>query len=132
MDTYRAVKASFDRCGESDGFYDTFYDTFLAKSPDIPALFAHTDFTKQKLLLKATIAIMVRHRIDDERARQVLAQVAQTHNRSRQNINPELYRLWLDSLCETVRQHDPEFSPALEAQWRERMQEGIDVIVAHY
>jgi Globin len=98
MDTYRAVKASFDRCGESDGFYDTFYDTFLAKSPDIPALFAHTDFTKQKLLLKATIAIMVRHRIDDERARQVLAQVAQTHNRSRQNINPELYRLWLDSL----------------------------------
>ena len=132
MDTYHAVRASFDRCGESAGFYDTFYDTFLIKSPDIPALFAHTDFTKQKLLLKATIAIMVRHRIDDERARQVLIKVAQTHNRSGYNIKPELYRLWLDSLCETVRQHDPEFTPDLEAQWRARMQEGIDVIVAQY
>jgi hypothetical protein len=28
MDTYQAVKASFDRCGESDGFYDTFYCPF--------------------------------------------------------------------------------------------------------
>ena len=93
MDTYQAVKASFDRCGESDGFYDTFYDRFLAKSPDIPALFAHTDFTKQKLLLKATIAIMVRHSIDDARAREVLAKVAQTHNRNGHNIKPELYRL---------------------------------------
>jgi hemoglobin-like flavoprotein len=132
MDTYHAVKASFDRCGESDGFYDMFYDTFLAKSPDIPALFARTDFRKQKLLLKATIVIMVRHRIDDERARQALAKVAQTHNRSGYNIKPELYRLWLDSLCETVRQHDPEFTSDLEVQWRERMQEGIGVIVAEY
>ena len=109
-----------------------YYDTFLSKSPDIPALCAHTDFKKQKLLLKATIAIMVRHRIDDARARQVLAKVAQTHNRSGYNIQPGLYRLWLGSLCETVRQHDPECTLDLEAQWRERMQEGIEVIVAQY
>jgi hypothetical protein len=49
---------------------------------------AQTDYTKQRLLLKATIAMMVRHRIGDERARQVLAKVAQTHNRSGYNIQP--------------------------------------------
>ena len=132
MDTYQAVQTSFDRCGESDRFYDTFYDRFLAKAPEIPALFAHTDFKKQKLLLKATITIMVRSRIDDSRAQQVLEKVAQTHNRNGYNIAPELYKLWLDSLCETVRQHDSQYTPVLEAQWRERMQEGIEVIIAQY
>ena len=59
MDTFEAVKNSFARCGESDGFYDTFYEVFLGKSPEIPPLFAKTDFKKQKQVLKATVALMV-------------------------------------------------------------------------
>ena len=132
MDPYQAVDESFNRCGESDAFYDTFYDVFLAKSPEIPPLFAQTDFRKQKELLKATIKIMVRHRLDDEKCRRVLDQVAETHSRKRHNIRPELYNLWLDSLCETVRSHDSMFTPELEDQWRQQMKESIDFIVAKY
>src|SRR5262245_29427908 len=98
MEAFQAVHESFDRCGESEAFYDTFYKVFLGKSPEIPPLFAHTDFKKQKLLLKATVGIMVRNRIDDERARLSLERVAETHSRKGLNIRPNLYELWLDSL----------------------------------
>ena len=132
MEAFEAVKQSFARCGESDGFYDTFYEVFLAKSPEIPLLFAQTDFKKQKQLLKATITIMVRHRVQEEKSRTVLEKVGHTHRRAGHNIRPALYALWLESLCETVRRHDPDFSPTLEEQWRQRMQEGIAVITAMY
>jgi hemoglobin-like flavoprotein len=132
MDVFQAVQESFDRCGESERFYDTFYDVFLAKSPEIPPLFARTDFKKQKLLLKATVTIMVRNRLDDERARRALERVAETHSRKGLNIRPDFYELWLDSLCETVQRHDRAFTPELERQWRLRMREGIDFIVARY
>ena len=132
MEAFEAVKQSFDRCGESEGFYDTFYEVFLAKSPEIPPLFAQTEFKKQKQLLKATITIMVRYPVQEEQSRTVLEKVGQTHNRSGHNIWPALYALWLESLCETVQKHDPEFSPSLEAHWRQRMQEGIAVITAMY
>ena len=59
-------------------------------------------------------------------------EVAETHSRKQHNIRPEMYDLWLDSLCETVRRHDPKFTPELEDQWREWMREGIDFIVARY
>ena len=132
MEAFQAVHESFDRCGESEAFYDTFYEVFLGKSPEIPPLFANTDFKKQKLLLKATVGIMVRNRIDDERARHSLERVAETHSRKGLNIRPDLYELWLDSLCETVRHHDRAFTSELEQQWRHRMREGIDFIVARY
>ena len=132
MDAFDAVKNSFARCGESDGFYDTFYDVFLAKSPEIPPLFAKTDFKKQKQVLKATAALMVRHKLHEEQANTALEKVGKTHSREGYDIRPALYALWLDSLCETVKQHDPEFTPELESQWRQRMQEGIDFIVSAY
>ncbi len=132
MDAFDAVKNSCARCGESDGFYDTFYDVFLAKSPEIPPLFAKTDFKKQKQVLKATVALMVRHRLHEEQASVALEKVGNTHSRQGYNIRPDLYALWLDSLCETVKQHDSEFTLELESQWRQRMQEGINFIVSAY
>lgn len=132
MNAFDAVKNSFTRCGESDGFYDTFYDVFLAKSPEIPPLFAKTDFKKQKQVLKATVALMVKHRLHEEQTSVALEKVGKTHSRDGYDIRPELYTLWLDSLCETVKQHDPECTPELESHWRQRMQEGIDFIVSAY
>ncbi len=132
MDAYQAVSESFSRCGEADDFYDTFYDVFLAKSAEIPPLFANTVFTRQKQILKATVNIMVRHRLDEEIAQRILGGVGDSHNRQGYNIRPELYTLWLDSLCETVARHDPMHTVELESHWRQRMKEGIDFIVAKY
>ena len=132
MNTYKIVKESLKRCGTSNEFYDTFYEVFLSKSEDIPKLFANTEFKKQKKLLKATITTMIRFPLDHKTTQSVLIMVAKTHNEDGYNIKPELYLLWLDSLCETVEKYDSEFTSEIESQWRKYMQEAIDVILANY
>ena len=46
------------------------------------------------------------------------------------DVTPEMYTMWLDSLCEAIRKHDPEYTPELEQRWRQAMQKGIDVMLA--
>ena len=43
-----------------------------------------------------------------------------------------LYELWLDSICETVKALDPEWTAELEAHWRVRMRAGMQIIMAAY
>ena len=45
-------------------------------------------------------------------------------------ITPAMYAMWLDSLCEAVRRHDPEYSAELEQQWRVAMGSSIDAMIA--
>jgi hypothetical protein len=46
-------------------------------------------------------------------------------------VTREHFALWLDSLCEAMAQHDPEFNAELERMWRELMQKGIDLMADH-
>ena len=52
--------------------------------------------------------------------------------KSKLNIRPDLYDLWLDSVCETVKRMDPEWTPQVEQAWRERMAPGIALITSLY
>ena len=52
---YLAIKASYDRCVESEGFLETFYERFFAKSPEIPRRFARTDFKRQHQALRSAL-----------------------------------------------------------------------------
>jgi hemoglobin-like flavoprotein len=47
-ESYEKVLASYHRCEDSGGFFDTFYEIFFAKSPEISPKFAHTDMEMQK------------------------------------------------------------------------------------
>lgn len=132
MSDFELVKESFKRCGSSDGFYDTFYNLFLSKSEEIAPFFSGTEFKKQKKLLKATITTMIRFPLDHKGTQTTLAMVAKTHKTDSCNIKPELYSLWLDSLCETVKEHDPDITPEIEVQWRNYMQEAINIILSKY
>jgi hemoglobin-like flavoprotein len=129
MGAFIAVSESFDRCMESGGFFNTFYDLFLDSSPEIPAFFAHTDFVKQKMILKTTVSILVRHDIGSARANKILSQIGATHGNSGYKIEEHLYAYWLESLCKSVKKHDALWSEALEVHWRQRMQSGIDIIL---
>ena len=130
--TNHAVQASYDRCSTADTFFDTFYDIFLAKSSEIAQKFTHTDFRKQKQLIKASLVMMIRLGTGEAAAQRIIERVGESHSRTKLDIQPEFYTLWLDSLCETVKQHDPDYSAALEAQWREQMQPGIALVTCRY
>lgn len=130
--TYNAVLASYQRCEGSGGFFDTFYDLFFVKSPEIPHKFANTDMEKQKQIVMSSVLWILRLRTGDPQARREVEKIGESHSQRGHGIPPELYELWLDTPCEAIERHDPEYTPDLEAKWREVMQEGIDLITSAY
>ena len=132
MEHHETVQASYDRCLATGDFFQTFYDIFLAKSPEIASKFAQTDFSKQKNLIKASVAMLVRLGTGNANARRIIEKVGDTHCKQALNIQPELYELWLDSLCEAIQRHDSAYTAELEALWREEMEEGISLVTSRY
>ena len=129
---YEAVHASYNRCFDDPGFFDTFYDLFLVKSEEIPPLFANTDFAKQKQVVRVSVLMMIRLGDDRPETQQAVENLGESHSSRGHNIRPELYELWLDTLCECVKRYDPEYSPELEQKWRDTMKPGIDLMISMY
>lgn len=126
------VTASYHRCRASDGLLDTFYERFLAKSPEVAEKFRNTDFKRQKLMLRESLISMLLFNLGSASAHRDLDQLAERHSRRGVDIPPRLYDLWLDSLCETVAKHDPEYQPELDAEWRRAMKPGIELLCSKY
>ena len=126
------VRWSYVRCCASQGFFDDFYDVFLAKSPEVAEKFANTDFSHQKRMLKDSIFLMLEYASDDSKAQAEIERLGHVHSRANRDIRPELYELWLDSLCEVVKKHDPDHAEGLENVWRKCMRPGIETITSHY
>jgi hemoglobin-like flavoprotein len=132
MNDLDAVTASYHRCRTSDGFIDTFYAHFLAKSSDVVEKFRHTDFARQKLMLRESLISMLLYNLGNASAGEDLERLAERHSRRGVDIPPRLYDLWLDALCEAVELHDPEFKPELTVEWRKAMRAGIELITSQY
>lgn len=130
--TYEDVVESYHRCEASGGFFDTFYAIFFAKSPEIPPRFAKTNMEKQKQMLMASVLMVLRLGSGDPVVRKYMEEIAEIHSRRGHDIRPKLYDLWLDALCEAVQKYDPQYTPELEAQWREAMRPGIEIMIAAY
>jgi len=132
MSPLEAVSESFARCDNTGDFSSTFYEKFLVKSPEIETIFSSTNFIQQKKLLRATVKVMVNKPVDNPDLRHHIDTIARTHNRNGYNIKPYLYNLWLDALCETVAELDPDYSQELKQYWRAHMQLSIDHITSAY
>ena len=126
------VDASYHRCEKSRGFFETFYRKFFDKSADIPPKFSLTDMEKQKQVVMASVLTCLRMQSGDEVARMAVEEIGERHSRRERDIPPKMYGLWLDALCESIREHDPEYSPDLEASWREAMRPSIEIITSKY
>ena len=130
MDGIEDVKLSFCRCTLRGGFIDTFYDHFLRSHPNVAPMFKDTDMADQKALLRQGLAMMIQLPQGSRMARNALDRIAASHGDNGMRIPAHMYTYWLESLLRAVRDHDPEFGPALEKRWRQVMQHGIDHIVA--
>jgi hemoglobin-like flavoprotein len=121
------IIASYHRARQTGELFDTFYHFFLKKSPDIPPMFARTDFPHQKLMLRESILEMLLF-AQTGSCRVEIEQLAERHRQVK--VKPAHYALWLDALCEALAEHDSEFNPALERLWRNAMQKGIELMTA--
>ncbi|WP_444915274.1 globin [Microbulbifer sp. TRSA007] len=124
------VFQSYGRCCNKEQFFVDFYDRFMGSSTDIRQLFANTDMKAQRHLLRNGIMQLVLYSrgMPDTKLRAL----GKSHDRNGYNIRPEWYRLWLDALLATIRQHDEEFSPEIEAAWNRAILPGIEIIRQAY
>ncbi len=125
-----ALKDSFGRCTVNPKFLDRFYEIFLNSHPAIKPMFAKTDFTKQKAVLRTGISMMILYNEDAHVARMALDRLGHSHGKQGLNIDPKLYPYWLDSLVAAVKECDPQFSPLLEKHWRDAMRKGINYMIS--
>ena len=126
------VKQSFARCEAAGDFAETFYTTFMQASPAVAPFFAQTEFGRQRQLLRDSVYLMVTHDVSDPDMRALLDKLGNLHSRAGRNIAPKLYELWLDSICATVKELDPEWTQSLEDHWRVRLRAGMQIVMAAY
>ncbi|MBN8221141.1 MAG: hypothetical protein J0L53_09450 [Spirochaetes bacterium] len=60
---------------ENHNFFHEFYDTFFRSSPQIPEMFANTDFRKQRELIRQGIELMVFFAEGDPSAKERLSRL---------------------------------------------------------
>jgi hemoglobin-like flavoprotein len=126
-------EASLKRCEARPDFLDIFYDKFLASAPEVKEKFAHTNFARQKELLRTSFHHLLLVARDPKQGPDLYLQdVAVHHGAGQMAIGAHLYDLWLDSLLDTVRICDPECFPEVEAAWEEVMMVGIHYLCANY
>jgi len=126
------AKASYERCRAAPAFFPTFYRAFLATCPEAAPLFAHTDFAKQNKLLRHAVGLLLIFPNQPPGEPTLLSRLAERHSRRDLNIDPTLYAPFIDSLIATVRQFDPDFTPATEAAWRATVRLGVEYMKAKY
>ena len=125
---FDSVIASYHRCRHSGALFDTFYEIFLSKSPEIAAKFIRTDIDRQKRMMKESLLEMLCLYSGVELAKQAIERLGKRHIQL--EVRPEHYELWLDSLCEAIAKHDPEYREELDGQWREAMRPGINLMIS--
>lgn len=122
------LTASYYRCRRDESFLDTFYDGFLSKSPAIARMFAETDFRFQKLMLRQSLLEMLCFDREMAGTREEIERLGHRHKEL--SVTPEMYSMWLDSLCEAIKKHDPHYTASLEQLWRDAMHKSIDAMIA--
>lgn len=129
MVDYRAAfKASLARVTDGarqQSFFDGFYDRFIASDPEIEAHFQDTDFTKQKLMLRESLAEM-KEFCDSLQSNPYIVTLARIHGVRGRNISVRMFDVWLDCLVATVKDIDPDCTESVELAWRIVMAPGIE------
>lgn len=126
------ARASYQRCLAAPAFFADMYRNFFRRCPVAEPMFAHTDFSRQHRLLQHGIGLLLSYPAQAGSTPQLLDRVAERHSSRDLKISPELYQPFVDSLMDTVRAHDPRFSPDVEAAWRATLAPGVAYMQSKY
>jgi hypothetical protein len=76
---------SLERCLSRPGFLDRFYELFLDSSDEVREKFRHTDFQKQKRMLKGSLYMIMAAAEEKPEGFVHLERIARMHNRHERN-----------------------------------------------
>jgi hemoglobin-like flavoprotein len=128
----KRAKGSYERCGAQERFLYDFYRRFLENCPEAAAMFGNSDFDRQTRLLKHALGLLLIYPGQPSGEPNLLERVAERHSRRDLDVAPRLYEPFVDSLIETVREYDPQFSLAVEAAWRTTLSAGVAYMKSKY
>lgn len=123
-------RASYNRCMQQHDFIDQFHHAFVSTSIDAQRMFAYLDIERQKKMLSYAIYLLTLCIENDPSATECLEVLGNSHNK--QEINPELYDHWVESLISAVSKCDSSFNQELEHIWRDVMNNGIKIMKNRY
>lgn len=119
------ARASYQRCQEIPRFFETFYERFFEACPAARPMFAKTDFSRQHKLLQHAIGLLLAYDEQREVGPNLLSRVAERHGRTDLKVDPSHYDEFVESLIQTARAIDPQFTAHTEVAWREATARGV-------
>ena len=128
-ETIGVTEESYRRC-QQDAFFEAFYARLLASDPQIPPMFAKTDFMRQRKVLQHSLGLLLAYGRPGNG--KILERIAARHGRGDLNIAPRYYPLFAESLIATVRDFDPQFNKDIEEAWRRAMAPGLEYLSSFY
>ena len=123
---------SVGRCVASEAFIPAFYKRFLGSSEEIRHKFRFTDFEKQNKMLARSLELCAGATAGEPEALAEINERATTHDRYHWNIEPRMYDMWLESIIETARDFDDQWTDAVEAAWRTILGHVVQRMVRKY
>lgn len=125
-----AAESSLRRCTGTP-FLQAFYDNLLAILPhEQGAKFDHTDFDRQHKLIQHALGLLFSFAKKPNPA--LLERIAVRHGRGDLDVPPALHAKFADAMIQSVRQFDPQCTPAVEEAWRAAIAPGVEFISSRY
>lgn len=132
-DQYADLQQSFGRCLRNKNFIERFYEVFMASNTEVAAMFARTDFQKQRLALRRGISVAIFHASGSSVVKRSMQQMADVHSQTgRCPVAPHLYTHWIDSLLTVIAETDSHADEKLLARWREAMGVTVGTFIGAY
>ncbi len=126
------ARASYQRAAVAPDFFAAFYARFFEVRPETRQLFARTEFERQHRLLRHAIGLLLSFPEEPDGEPTILTRLAERHSRRDLGIEPSLYPPFLESLIDTIKRCDPQFTPVVEQAWRTTLAKGLAYMQSHY
>ncbi len=125
-DDVRRFSESLARVSELDDFYERFYARLFGTSEEIGKFFLSRDVSSIIAKLRVTLGMVAEAAEGKPGLTMYLEMLGGIHRRL--DVDPHLFRLWRDSLIETVAESDAEFDDEVKAAWERTLDQVIDTM----
>ena len=129
-DTINTIKLSYGRALGNREMFDIFYQKFTQGRPSIARQFRNIDMAHQKEMLKQSLSMAILFPQNNVVANRSMGKIKLSHGSEGMAIKPSDYRIWLDSLIDTLKVCDPYFNADLEKMWREVLGKTINYLTS--
>ena len=105
-------------------FFTKFYEKFISSSQQVRKAFKNTDMNRQQDMLKDSLERIIEF-ASTKTSNSFLQSLALVHKQVN-NIEDNMYDLWLEAILTTLQEIDPEYKKEDELAWKIMLSPGIE------